>query len=91
MTTRKAQPLRDLGFGGGGGSADKTKLIVAVVAFVIAAGMFAWYFGLFGGKSKPKGPVISAQEKAAQDAEGKKQDADRLEKLKSGKEVQGGA
>lgn len=41
--------------GGGGMSGDKIKLIAAIVLFVLAGGVFAWYYELIplGGGKRP--------------------------------------
>lgn len=63
--------------GGGGMSGDKVKLIAAIVLFVLAGGVFAWYYELIpmGGSSRPVHVVTEQDRQNLQEQEKQRQQA----------------
>ena len=72
--------------GGGGKQGDKLKLIVAVVLFVLAGGVFAYFQGWIGGSEPKPEPPSAEQLKALDD-----QKAETKKQIDSGKVIQSGS
>jgi hypothetical protein len=58
-------------------SGDKVKLIAAIVLFVLAGGVFAWYYELIplGGSKRPVHVVTQQDQQAFQEQEKQRQQA----------------
>lgn len=72
---------------GGGNSADKVKLTVAIALFALAGGVLAWYYDLIPGMgSKPPQQVITPEEKQAFET----QEKQRQQQIQRGEVIVGG-
>lgn len=68
--------------GGGGMSGDKIKLALAIVLFLIAGGVIAWYYELLPGtnRSRAGAPVMTPDERKQFDEQVKKSEEEALKR-----------